>query len=83
MHELKDRRTGSQADIVNQISPLSCPICRAESRPYYASDYGYFVCCTKSDYITKHSHKTCDEAITAWNSEIIAMRKTKGGAREK
>ena len=62
---------------------FNCPVCRAKSLVYYASDYGYFVCCMKSDYITKHSHKTSSEAIKAWNSEIIAMRKSQGGAREK
>jgi len=57
-------------------SILDCPVCRNRAMPYYASDCGgYFICCTKSDKITKSAYVTVDEAITAWNDEIVAMRK--------
>ena len=53
---------------------LDCPRCRSRALPYYSSDHGYFVCCTNSDYITKLANTTPQEAIAAWNEEIIAMR---------
>jgi hypothetical protein len=54
---------------------LDCPACRSKAGVYYASEHGFFVCCKESDRITKSAYATEDEAISAWNSEIIAMRK--------
>jgi uncharacterized protein YbaR (Trm112 family) len=57
---------------------IACPKCRSAALPYHDSEQGYFVCCTKSDKITDSAYPTQQEAITAWNNEIIAMRKVKG-----
>ena len=52
---------------------LSCPACRGIAE-LNSGEEGFFVCCVNLDKVTD-SYPTEKEAITAWNDEIIAMRK--------
>lgn len=66
---LRDKEVAVEKEI------FDCPVCRSKSGVYLASDYGYFVCCIENCTITPTAHSTADEAISAWNSGIIDMRK--------
>jgi hypothetical protein len=53
---------------------LSCPLCRSKAE-LNSGDSGFFVCCVNLDRVTDSMYTTEQEAITAWNDGIIAMRK--------
>jgi hypothetical protein len=54
---------------------LACPKCRSKATVNFVDGHGFLICCTNLDKVADNMYKTQKEAITAWNNEIIAMRK--------